>query len=92
MNLRTIAEAHRKLCEALQNNHAVAIDATAVSDADIAFVQLLESARLTAAGLGKSVVLTAPAGGALLETLKRGGFLHPQARDDLAFWLHQTGA
>jgi hypothetical protein len=56
---------------------------------DISFIQMIEAARIHAGTAGKSIALAQPATGALLETLRRGGFLEGMSADDAKFWLHQ---
>jgi hypothetical protein len=56
---------------------------------DISFIQMIEAARVYAATAGKIITLAQPASGALLETLRRSGFLEGMSDDDAKFWLHQ---
>lgn len=86
---------YSSLTEALARHAAVVVDCTAATEIDLSFIQLLLAARRSAQGSGKSVVLSAPAGGALLNALSRGGFLgapHGQAMPDEAFWGYRGSA
>lgn len=56
------------------------------ADADLSFVQLVESARRSAARAGGRVRLSAPASGGLLSVLERGGLLDPAFPERAAFW------
>ena len=87
-NVRTIGDCHRNLLSALQQKQPVRLDLKQLDDADLTLVQLVESARRFAATRHGDFTLAAPAEGALLEMLTRGGFLAGAA--DRAFWL-QTG-
>ena len=66
------------------------VDLTAVEEADISLVQLLASADASARLDDKSVVLSAPANGAVRDVLERGGF----CRDEhlRRFWLATESA
>jgi hypothetical protein len=87
--VRTIAEIHNRLLQALQCGGNVRLDLSAAVETDLTFVQLVESARRFAAAEGKSIALSAPVSEGLQETLQRGGFLG--AAKDRQFWLHETG-
>ncbi len=65
---------------------SLAIDLGQVADADVTLVQLLESARRTAALSGVPLRLCAPAQGAVLQTLERGGFLTDPPDARTLFW------
>lgn len=82
ISVRTIADAHKTLLSALSESGSLMIDASGVEDADLSFVQLIESARLTAASLGKTFCLKRPLPAVLTEQLERGGFLAAAA----SFW------
>jgi ABC-type transporter Mla MlaB component len=91
MTIRTIEAAHRSLCDKLQSSDGIIIDVTEVGDADLTFIQLIESARRTAAAQAKTLALTAPASGGLRSLLDRGGFLPKGDGEAAAFWLHNGG-
>lgn len=81
---------HAKLTDILQHHSEIEIDCAGVTEVDISLIQLLLAARKSALRAGKSVVLAAPAAGALREALSRGGFfpgIEDQASADEAFWL-----
>ncbi len=65
---------------------SLAVDLTEVVDADVTLVQLLESARRTAAQSGVAIHLRAPAQGAVLQMLERGGFLTDPPDARTLFW------
>lgn len=88
----TLTEAesiHAALRRELSESAAVTVDVSGATEVDVSFVQLLLAARRTAADWGKSIALSSPADGALLDTLVRGGFMPPTAERmtaEHAFW------
>lgn len=66
------------------------LDVSALSEVDLTFVQLIEAARRAAADRGRTIRLRAPAQGALLQVLQRGGFLDPEDQERSDFWLQGT--
>ena len=88
LTIRTVATAHAELSVALEAQAAVSAGIDPEAQVDLTFVQLIESARRTAADTGRAFALAGPAEGALLETLRRGGFM--ESAGQRAFWLHQS--
>jgi hypothetical protein len=91
LTIRSIGDVRIRMIDALKDHAAVTTKVADDAAVDLTFVQLMESARRTARDAGKAFSLAAPAAGALLETLERGGFL---AGDDTArreFWLMGSG-
>ncbi len=70
----------------------VTIDVSALSEVDLTFVQLIESARRAAGERGRAIRLSQPAQGALLQVLQRGGFLDLADPERSDFWLQGTSA
>ena len=91
LTIRSIGDIRIRMIDALRDHSAVT--ATVAPDAvvDLTFVQLMESARRSAREAGKSLSRAAPAGGGLLETLERGGFLTEAAGERREFWLMGSG-
>ena len=90
VTIRTIAAVHEALSDLMARHSAIEIDCAAVIEADLTLIQLLLAARHSAAASGKTVTLTHPASGALLDALSRGGLIGPMAggtENDDAFWL-----
>ena len=58
-----------------------------LTETDLTFIQLLESARGKASENDVGLSLNTPANGALLEVLRRGGFLDDETSDRAQFWL-----
>ena len=85
LTIRGIPGAYERLRSALAGGASVL--ATVAEDAaiDLTFVQLIEAARRSARDSGTVFALAAPASGALLETLRRGGFLETAPHRE--FWL-----
>jgi anti-anti-sigma regulatory factor len=84
-NFRTVEAAYARLREASARHADLDIDCGAVDEADLSFIQLLLATRESARCAGRRIRLTAPAGGVLHETLRRGGFLGANGTDP-AFW------
>jgi anti-anti-sigma regulatory factor len=74
---------------ALGTGRFLSIDLSDVVEADITLVQLIESARLTAAQSGIAIRLTAPAQDPVMQTLQRGGFLTDPPDARTLFWRAQ---
>lgn len=87
MTISNIGEAHEQLGALLREQGAIVIDIQDLTDTDLTFVQLLESARRKAGENGVGLSLNTPAAGSLLEVLRRGGFLDDETSDRAQFWL-----
>jgi anti-anti-sigma regulatory factor len=87
--LSNISEAHRTLLEVLDIDTPVSIDIDGVTEADLSFVQLIESARRAFAERGQALSLRNGAGEAVLPVLRRGGFLDPSDPSRTSFWLKE---
>lgn len=85
LTLKAMGDVHGRMVEAIGGNGAVIARIDPEAPVDLTFVQLMESARRAASEAGGELVLAEPAGGALLETLQRGGFLTDPDRS--RFWL-----
>ncbi|HET6605970.1 MAG TPA: STAS domain-containing protein [Rhodopila sp.] len=89
LTLQAVEAIHASLMRLSDRDH-LAIDCRAATEVDLSVVQLILSARTSARQTGRSVTLAYPAEGALLDTLKRGGFLTPGVQKPDAeqdFWL-----
>lgn len=85
VTVRSIAGFRQDLIAALGEHDELALDADAVSELDLSFVQLVHAAR---AEKGKIVRLTRPANPAIATLLRRAGFLTDLSDSDLDFWFH----
>jgi len=86
--LRTSEEIRARLLESFAEQDAVQLDASAVAEIDLSFLQLVEAARTHAARAGKTIRLTAPANPALRAQLERAGLLAEGASEARNFWCH----
>ena len=75
---------------AFDQKNPITIDISGVGEADITLPQLIESARRSAAIEGREIRLSQPAEGAVLQLLRRGGFLDPSDPERVDFWLQGT--
>jgi hypothetical protein len=91
VTISNIGAAHDELGAALRLDDAVVVDIGSVDETDLTFIQLIESARRKAAETQASdFTLRHPAGGAVLEVLRRGGFLDDETSERATFWLQGT--
>nr|WP_241736064.1 STAS domain-containing protein [Caulobacter sp. RHG1] len=88
--ISNIAVTYEIIASTIAHNEDVAIDVSSLSEVDLTFVQLIESARRAAAERGRTIRLRTPAQGALLQVLQRGGFLDPEDQERSDFWLQGT--
>lgn len=87
VTISNIADAHDILLAAIESNNSITIEIDGLEEADLTFIQLIESARRSAAESNRSIQLLEPAQGAVLQVLQRGGFLDPDDQDRMNFWL-----
>jgi len=87
VTISNIGQAHEQLGALLREQEAVVIHVEDLTETDLTFVQLLESARRKASETGVGLSLNTPASGSLLEVLRRGGFLDDETSDRATFWL-----
>jgi ABC-type transporter Mla MlaB component len=93
VTLQSAEAVHAQILE-MAGQPVIEIDCSGATEVDLSLVQLILAARVSARNSGRTVTLTQPATGALLETLQRGGFLGPamdQPNSDQDFWLQATG-
>jgi hypothetical protein len=90
VTISNIGEAHDALGAALRQHDAIVVDIESLTETDLTFIQLIESARRKAADAGRDFTLRHPAGGAVLEVLRRGGFLDDETSERATFWLQGT--
>jgi anti-anti-sigma regulatory factor len=88
-NIRNIIQYHDVLCEVLSAGADVVLDLEGLEEADLAFIQLIISARRSAQARGLSLTLSGSAPEPILQTLERGGFIGPAPDDRRQFWLAQ---
>ncbi|KJF73718.1 hypothetical protein [Agrobacterium arsenijevicii] len=89
LSIRSIAAAHGLLLDHLRDTDRLVVEVPEDADADLSFVQLMEASRNFAAQNNKTITLKEPAGGQVLQTLRRGGFLSRMDAASRQFWLHE---
>ena len=90
VTISNIGAARDNVGAALRENDSVVVDIAAIDETDLTFIQLIESARRKAAETGRDFRLHRPADGAVLEVLRRGGFLDDETSERAKFWLQGT--
>ncbi|MBB4153216.1 hypothetical protein GGQ80_001104 [Sphingomonas jinjuensis] len=76
------------LRDALADGGAVQLDLSQATSPDLSVVQLVQSARVTAARNGADFTLAHPADETLRALLDRAGFLTDPIGQDFEFWFH----
>jgi hypothetical protein len=89
LTVRAITSAREDMLAFIDTHQAATIALADDVQVDISFIQMIEAARIYAGTAGKRIALSQPASGALLETLRRSGFLEGMSIEDSKFWLHQ---
>ncbi len=90
-NTITVRSAHLfsdNLLELFNAEQDVDLDLTELAEVDLAFVEIIYSAREQWARAGRDLRLAQPAGGAVVALLGRAGFLTNLTPQDLDFWFH----
>jgi len=90
--IRNISRFYPELSAALSGTQPVILDLSDEPEVDLAFVQVVESARLFARTNGRTLSLAQPPSGSLLDVLGRAGFIENASYDDALFWLHKGSA
>ena len=86
VTVRSINDFAARLQEAWSAEHVV-IDISALEEADLAFVQLVEVARRDAVLASKTIQISAPASERLKALLARCGYSTSATPEDSAFWF-----
>jgi len=89
LNIRNISEIYQSMTLKFRDSKMVVLEVADDAEADLSFVQLVESARVEAKASGKTLRLSSPASGSVLKVLQRGGFIDAFTAEDAQFWLHQ---
>jgi hypothetical protein len=89
LNIRAINDQHQSLMAKIDECQSLLLNVPQNAEIDVSFLQLIESARLYAASLGKSFSLDRPADHALLDILSRAGWLSETNHEIRKFWLHE---
>ncbi|OWV81513.1 hypothetical protein ATY77_22085 [Rhizobium sp. R634] len=89
LSIRYASELYSKLSDEFHSNDAIVISIPEGAEADLSFVQLIESSRRQAKVKGKTFKLSSPASGSVLKVLERAGFIESFDQEDANFWLHK---
>ncbi len=81
----------QSILDAFEEDDTISLDLVDDQTVDLCGLQLIESARLQARAVGKTLVLERPVTG-FRPVLEAAGFLTEAASDDLQFWLHEGPA
>jgi ABC-type transporter Mla MlaB component len=92
VTVRSVAALRATFVEAFDTPGDVDLDCAAITEVDLSFVQLLESARRHCADAGRALRLTQPAQGAVAALLERAGFATDPDPASLDFWFHGAPA
>jgi anti-anti-sigma regulatory factor len=84
-DIETVEQVRAQICDALRGEGDVVVDVSSVTEVDLAFLQLIEAARIEAGRRGAALRLKTAPGEAIRTALQRAGLLStPQ---QAAFWL-----
>ena len=89
LNIKNIINVYEMLHQNIKSGQSILISIPDGADADLSFIQLIESARIQAKSSGTHVLMSKPAEGSVLSVLKRGGFSETFSPEDKKFWLHE---
>lgn len=89
LTIRDVTEVKKLLSDIFSTNSEITLEIAETSQVDLSFVQLIEATRAYAESCRKTLLLKAPASGALLDVLTRGGFTDEISHDTAKFWLHR---
>jgi hypothetical protein len=89
LSIRNVSELYSKLTDEFHSRDSIIISIPEGAEADLSFVQLIESSRCQAKSQGKTFKLSSPASGSVLKVLERAGFIESFDQEDANFWLHK---
>ena len=89
LSIRNVLDLSAMISSQIENRDQVILEISPGAEADLSFVQLVESARRQAKLQGKSLTLAAPVGERILKVLERAGFVEAFTAEDTKFWLHE---
>ncbi|UVD56050.1 STAS domain-containing protein [Rhizobium sp. Pop5] len=89
LGIRHASELYSKLSDEFHSRDTIIISIPEGAEADLSFVQLIESTRRQAKAKGKTFKLSSPASGSVLKVLERAGFINSFDQEDEKFWLHK---
>ncbi|AXA39788.1 STAS domain-containing protein [Rhizobium leguminosarum] len=89
LSIRNVSELYSKFNDAFHSRDTIIVSIPEGAEADLSFVQLIESSRHQAKAKGKTFKLSSPANGSVLKVLERAGFIESFDQEDANFWLHK---
>ncbi|MBX5203325.1 STAS domain-containing protein [Rhizobium sp. NZLR1] len=89
LSIRNVSELHSKISNEFHSRDTIIVSIPEGAEADLSFVQLIESSRRQAKSQGKTFRLSSPASGSVLKVLERSGFIESFDQEDANFWLHK---
>ena len=89
VNVRNIVEIKEKICSYISNADHIIVDIENCSEIDLSGLQLIEAARIQAAGADKTISLLNPANPVVAAALARAGFTERMTPEDRRFWFHK---
>ncbi len=88
VTVRSVAGFKEQLSAAFDADGEIVLDLAALSELDLSFVQLVQSARIDLTRNNRAVRLAQPTGDAVAALLGRAGFLTDPDPADVDFWFH----
>ena len=89
LSIRNVSELYSKITDEFHSRDSIIVSIPEGAEADLSFVQLIESSRRQAKAEGKTFKLSTPASGSVLKVLERAGFIESFDQEDSKFWLHK---
>ncbi|ACI56533.1 hypothetical protein GGI64_003928 [Rhizobium leguminosarum] len=89
LSIRSASELYSKFTDEFHGKDTIVVSISESAEADLSFIQLIESARRQAKADGKTFKLSMPARGSVLKVLERAGFIETFDQEDASFWLHK---
>ncbi|MBX5158575.1 MULTISPECIES: STAS domain-containing protein [unclassified Rhizobium] len=89
LSIRNVSELLSKIFNEFHSRDTIIVSIPEGAEADLSFVQLIESSRRQAKSHGKTFRLSSPASGSVLNVLERSGFIESFDQEDANFWLHK---
>ena len=89
LSIRNVSELYSRLSDEFRSKNEITLTIPEGAEADLSFIQLIESARRQAKEQGKTFRLSSPVHGPVLKVLERAGILETFNQEDAKFWLHR---
>ncbi|AIC28887.1 MULTISPECIES: STAS domain-containing protein [Rhizobium] len=89
LSIRSVSELYSKFTAEFHERDTIVVNIPESAEADLSFIQLIESSRRQAKADGKTFKLSTPARGSVLKVLERAGFIESFDHEDSKFWLHK---